>query len=187
LFAERAAPASFQQLFQSRRILRLWMRLALAAALWALLLPAAMPAAPAEVLLVSQATSNLTSDYARASAAVNAAYARRHGCGFVVAHGDASDWVRDRDVRWSKVVSLRPRISGKAFGGTASSVMSTACGRCEEQPRTRGRVAAAIREAEGAAASSLLAGRTARAAAVRPTAAAQRRGSSNLILLSEHI
>jgi hypothetical protein len=47
------------------------------------------------VLLVSQATGNL-SDFAEVSARINAAYARRHGYGFVVARGDASDWVQDR-------------------------------------------------------------------------------------------
>jgi hypothetical protein len=34
---------------------------------------------------------------------INAAYARQHGYGFVVARGDASDWVKERDVKWSKV------------------------------------------------------------------------------------
>ena len=51
---------------------------------------------------MSQATANL-SDFAQVSADINAQYARRHGYGLVVARGEASDWVQDRDVRWSKV------------------------------------------------------------------------------------
>ena len=48
-------------------------------------------------------TRTRTHAHTQISTRINAAYARRHGYGFVVAQGDASDWVLDRDVRWSKV------------------------------------------------------------------------------------
>ena len=75
----------------------------------------------ADVLLVSQATGNI-SDFAEISTRINAAYARRHGYGYVVAHGHATNWVHDRDVRWSKVAILRDIISNGRFksgGGVA--------------------------------------------------------------------